>query len=97
MPSDPPPSNLDEAREILFGGRQRKLERRIGKMEATIAWEKADVAAKIDTLTETLSQRLDNVTAELTERIAALEAELAECQRRLREMQAESGDTGTDD
>lgn len=97
MPSDPSPGNLDEVRDILLGDRLRETDSRIASLEAAIARNKKDFAARIDTATKTLSQRLDDVTAELTGRIVALETELAECQQRLRESQADSGDTGTDD
>lgn len=97
MPTAPPASNLDEAREILFGDRHRELDGRIGRVEATVAWHRADIGARIDAMEQNLTQRLDDLTNQLSSQIAALEAELAECQRQLRNMQADDGDTGSDD
>ena len=88
---------IDSDREILFGDRHRELDGRIGRVEATVAWHRADIGARIDAMEQNLTQRLDDLTNQLSSQIAALEAELAECQRQLRNMQADDGDTGSDD
>ncbi len=97
MPTASPVSNLDEAREILFGDRHRELDSRIGRVEATVAWHRADIAARVDAVEHNLTQRLDEITGQLTSRIAALEEDLAECRQQLRKAQAGNGDAGSHD
>lgn len=103
MTSDPSHGDLDEAREILFGDRERKLDSRISQLEAALASSEAESVAKIDAATKALTERIDEVTADLTGRIEALEAELTKCRRQINKLnqlnkaQTATGDGNTHD
>lgn len=97
MPTAPPVSNLDEAREILFGDRHRVLENRLAEVESVAATKSAEAEAKADALEKALSERLEQMTAELTGRIEDLEKKLRMCQRRLRALESVNSEEGKDD
>ena len=76
-------SNIDQLREIIFGGQLREYERRFARMEARLAKELADVREEArvrwTTLEKHVRDELESVTVELR---AAQQARAAE-ERRL--------------
>ena len=90
-------SNIDQLRDIIFGGQMREYEKRFARMEERLAKEVADLREEVRQRCATLERYARDELQSATERITA-SSELASKQHReLRAQLLEQTQTLTDD
>jgi hypothetical protein len=93
----PSGSNLDQLRDIIFGGQMREYEKRFARMEERLAKEIADVREEVRQRCATLERYARDELQSATERITATSELASKQNRELRGQLLEQTQTLTDD
>ena len=90
-------SNLDQLRDIIFGGQMREYEKRFTRMEERLAKEIADLREEVRQRSATLERYARDELQSLTERITATNELASKQHRELRAQLLEQTQTLTED
>lgn len=90
-------SNIDQLRDIIFGGQMREYEKRFARMEERLAKEIADLREEVRQRSATLERYARDELQSVTERITATNELLSKQQRELRAQLLEQTQTLTDE
>jgi hypothetical protein len=92
-----PGSNLDQLRDIIFGGQMREYEKRFARMEERLAKEVNDLREEVRQRCATLERYARDELQSATERITATSELASKQHRELRAQLLEQTQTLTDD